>query len=174
MSARILFLVVATAACASPRANDAPADSGTTAASARPTASTPATATASTARASDSTLVVYKTPTCGCCRGWVDHMREAGFAVEVHDLTDLTPVKDEAKVPAELRTCHTAKIGGYVVEGHVPAADVKRLLAERPAIAGIGTPGMPVGSPGMEGMYRDRYDVLTFGGKEKPRVFASH
>ena len=171
MNARLLCLVVA-AACASPRA----ADNRTDSAVAAPTQAATSTATtaASGGRASDSTLVVYKTPTCGCCKAWVDHMRESGFAVEVHDLGDLTAVKNEAGVPDELRTCHTARIGGYVVEGHVPAADVKRLLAERPAVAGIGTPGMPVGSPGMEGVYRDRYDVLTFGGTEKPRVFASH
>lgn len=130
--------------------------------------------TAAPAVASDSVLVVYKTPTCGCCKGWVEHMQQAGFAVEVHDLPDLTAVKHEAAVPEELQTCHTARIGGYVIEGHVPAADVRRLLAERPAVAGIGTPGMPMGSPGMEGAYRDRYDVVTFGGNGKSTVFASH
>ena len=126
------------------------------------------------AAAPESVLVVYKTPTCSCCKGWVERMKEAGFAVEVHDLPDLSAVKRDAGVPEELQACHTARIGGYVVEGHVPAADIRRLLAERPAVRGIGTPGMPVGSPGMEGAYVDRYDVLTFGGSGKSTVFASH
>ena len=135
---------------------------------------TPAAATRAPATPADSVLVVYKTPTCGCCKGWVAKMREAGFAVEVHDLPDLTTVKREAGVPEELQACHTARIGGYVVEGHVPAADIRRLLAERPAVKGIATPGMPMGSPGMEGAYNDRYDVMTFGGAGKSTVYASH
>lgn len=132
-----------------------------------------ATPGAASATKSDSVLVVYKTPTCGCCKGWVEKMKEAGFAVEVHDLPDLTEIKKDAGVPEELQACHTARIGGYVVEGHVPAADIRRLLAERPKVTGIGTPGMPVGSPGMEGAFKDRYDVMTFGGG-KQTVFASH
>ncbi|NUQ21968.1 MAG: DUF411 domain-containing protein [Gemmatimonadaceae bacterium] len=128
---------------------------------------------AALATKSDSVLVVYKTPTCGCCKGWVSKMKEAGFAVEVHDLPDLTQIKKKAGVPEDLQACHTARIGGYVVEGHVPAADIRRLLAERPKVTGIGTPGMPVGSPGMEGAFKDRYDVMTFGGG-KQTVFASH
>jgi hypothetical protein len=133
-----------------------------------------ATSPATTAAGPEPVLVVYKTPSCGCCKGWVQHMKDAGFTVEVNDLPDLSAVKREAKVPDELQACHTARIGGYVVEGHVPAADIRRLLAEHPAVTGIGTPGMPMGSPGMEGAYTDRYDVLTFGGSGKSTVFASH
>ena len=138
------------------------------------TTSAGAVARPAAAPAADSVLVVYKTPSCGCCKGWVSKMREAGFAVEVHDLPDLAAVKRDAGVPDELQACHTARIGGYVVEGHVPAADIRRLLAERPAVKGIATPGMPMGSPGMEGAYNDRYDVMTFGGAGKSTVFASH
>ena len=119
-------------------------------------------------------LVVYKTPSCGCCKAWVKAMESAGFSVEVHDLPDLTATKHAAGVPAELQSCHTSRIGGYVVEGHVPAEDIRRLLADRPDVVGIATPGMPVGSPGMEGPYKDRYDVLTFGTDGRTTVFASH
>ena len=171
MTPRLAFLLVATVACASPRAADTARDTSAPLAS----QSAPrATAASTPTSASESTLVVYKTPTCGCCQKWIDHMREAGFAVEVHNADDLTATKNAAGVPAEMRSCHTAMIGGYAIEGHVPASDVRRLLATRPAVAGIAVPGMPVGSPGMEGMFRERYDVLTFGGKEKPAVFASH
>ncbi len=119
-------------------------------------------------------VTVYKTPTCGCCKGWVKAMENAGFTVEVHDLPDLAPTKHAAGVPAELQACHTSRIGGYVVEGHVPAEDIRRLLAERPDVVGIATPGMPVGSPGMEGPYKDHYDVMTFGADGRTTVFASH
>ncbi len=101
-------------------------------------------------------------------------MENAGFKVEVHDLADLASIKHAAGVPSELEACHTARIGGYVVEGHVPAEDIRRLLANRPDIAGIATPGMPVGSPGMEGPYKDHYDVVTFDGSGRTTVFASH
>ena len=171
MTPRLAFLLLAAVACASPRAADSARDSSASPAAQPTAAAAPA---PSTAARSDSTLVVYKTPTCGCCQKWVDHMREAGFAVEVHDMRDLAAVKDSVAVPSELRTCHTATIGGYAIEGHVPAADVRRLLATRPAVAGLAVPGMPVGSPGMEGPFRDRYDVVTFGGKDRPAVFASH
>ncbi len=170
MTPRLASLLVAAVACASPRTAETPRDTSVTLASQSAPAAAPA---ASPASASQSTLVVYKTPTCGCCQKWVDHMRDAGFAVDVHNLSDLTAVKDSAGVPSDMRTCHTAKVGGYAIEGHVPAADVRRLLATRPAVAGLAVPGMPVGSPGMEGPFRDRYDVLTFG-KDKPAVFASH
>jgi len=124
--------------------------------------------------AGEPALVVYKTPSCGCCKGWVKAMETAGFKVEVHDLDDLSATKHAAGVPDELQACHTARIGGYVVEGHVPAEDIRRLLAERPDIAGIAAPGMPMGSPGMEGAYKDHYDVVTFGGSGRSTVFASH
>jgi hypothetical protein len=95
-------------------------------------------------------VVVTKSPTCGCCKGWVEHMRKSGFPVEVRDVLNLDPVKTRVGVPAGKGSCHTAEVGGYFVEGHVPAEDVKRLLAEKPAAKGLVLPGMPLGSPGME------------------------
>lgn len=120
-------------------------------------------------------IIVYKTSTCGCCRGWVDHMRQAGFAVDARDLpgnVELMGIKVDAGVPGEMATCHTALIDGYVVEGHVPAEQVKRLLAERPAVAGIAVPGMPVGAPGMEGPNAQPYQVLSWGHDGSRGVFA--
>ena len=95
-------------------------------------------------------MVVTKNVTCGCCKAWVERMREAGFRVEVHDVDSLDPIKTRVGVPAGKGACHTAEVGGYFVEGHVPAADIKRLLAEKPAAKGLVLPGMPMGSPGME------------------------
>lgn len=125
------------------------------------------------------TLEVWKTSTCGCCGKWVDHMKEAGFDVAVHDVSEqqLMAVKAEKGVTPELASCHTAEIGGYVVEGHVPAQDLKRLLAKAPAdVEGIAVPGMPIGSPGMEDPTRpaDAYDVVTFRASGETEVFASH
>ena len=119
-------------------------------------------------------MTVYKTPTCGCCRNWVDHVRENGFHVSATDVADVTPVKNTHKVPADLVSCHTALIGGYVVEGHVPAADIRRLLKERPDIIGIAAPGMPNGSPGMETGQVDKYDVIAIGKDGSRKVWASH
>ena len=118
------------------------------------------------------TVLVYKTPTCGCCNGWVDHMREAGFTVDARDVTDIMSVKRDGGVPVSMSSCHTALIDGYVVEGHVPADQVKRLLAERPEVAGIAVPGMPIGSPGMEGRNPKPYQVLSFTQAGEAEVFA--
>lgn len=96
------------------------------------------------------TMVVHKTASCGCCSAWVEHMRHAGFQVEVRDEEDLNAVKLRLGVPLGKGSCHTAEVGGYVIEGHVPAEDIKRLLAERPRARGLVLPGMPMGSPGME------------------------
>ncbi|MBJ18431.1 MAG: hypothetical protein CL933_03305 [Deltaproteobacteria bacterium] len=120
-------------------------------------------ATADTAQ----TIQVYKTPTCGCCGQWIDHLREAGFEVEATDMPDLTAFKAMNGVPKRLTSCHTAMVEGYVIEGHVPAADITRLLTERPKIAGLAVPGMPMGSPGMEHPDPSRheaFEVLAFGG----------
>jgi hypothetical protein len=116
------------------------------------------------AHAASETLEVYKTPWCGCCTAWVDHMQGAGFAVRVTEMEDLEPFKARHGVTADLASCHTALIGGYVIEGHVPAADVARLLKERPEATGLAVPGMPVGSPGMEiNGEADPYEVVLFG-----------
>ena len=95
-------------------------------------------------------IVVYKSPTCGCCGKWVKHMEDAGFSVDVEDRRDLTPIKAELGVPGRMQSCHTAKVGDYIVEGHVPADLVRRMLDEKPDIKGLAVPGMPMGSPGME------------------------
>ena len=119
---------------------------------------------------------VYKDPTCGCCALWVEHLRKAGFTATVTDVEDMTAVKTKHGVPQRARSCHTAVVGDYVVEGHVPAADVQRLLKERPPVVGIGVPGMPIGSPGMEvaGMKPQPFDVLAFDKAGQTTVFASH
>ncbi|MEZ4416627.1 MAG: DUF411 domain-containing protein [Gemmatimonadota bacterium] len=119
-------------------------------------------------------VMVYKTPTCGCCSAWVDHLREAGFEVEIRDMNDLSGIKADLGVDPRLQSCHTAVIDGYIVEGHVPATDIARMLKEKPDIAGIAVPGMPVGSPGMEGPRKDPYDVLSFDHQGKVEVFQPH
>lgn len=112
----------------------------------------------------------------GCCSKSVDHLREKGFEVRTTDMRDLTDIKARHGVPRQLESCHTALVGGYVLEGHVPAADVQRLLEERPAIAGLAVPGMPIGSPGMEvpGTKAERYDVIAFDESARTEVFARH
>lgn len=123
-------------------------------------------------------MTVYKSPTCGCCGNWVDHAKKNGFTVKTVDTEDLAAVKRELGVPARLASCHTVVIGQFLVEGHVPAADVKRLLRERPAgIRGIAVPGMPIGSPGMEQgppANYDKYDVIAFTASGATSVFAKH
>jgi hypothetical protein len=119
-------------------------------------------------------VMVFKSPTCGCCSKWVDHMREAGFEVKTTDVADVRPVKEKYSVPPGMASCHTAIVGGYVVEGHVPAEEVKRMLEEQPDIAGLTVPGMPIGSPGMEqGNQVDSYDILTFDAEGNTSVYAS-
>lgn len=121
-------------------------------------------------------ITVYKDPSCGCCKNWVEHLRANGFVPEVHDRADMDALKDSLGVPSALRSCHTAVVGTYVIEGHVPAADVKRLVATKPAkTLGVAVPGMPAGSPGMEvGGRVDRYDVVAFAAGGATRVFARH
>lgn len=121
-------------------------------------------------------IVVYKDPGCGCCRRWVDYMRDAGYPVEAHNTRDLPAIKEEHGVPNRARSCHTAIVGGYFIEGHVPAADVRHLLTERPDIRGLSVPGMPVGSPGMEvpGQAPQPYQVLAIASDGKVTVFSSH
>lgn len=130
-------------------------------------------ASAKSAQVKPVAITVYKTPTCGCCAKWVDHMKHAGFAPAVNDLPDLGPIKTKAGVPANLQSCHTAMVDGYVVEGHVPADVVQQLLKERPKVTGIAVPGMPMGSPGMEqGGMKDPYDVVTFDAAGRTKVYA--
>lgn len=120
-------------------------------------------------------VVVYKSPTCGCCDGWIDHLRENGFRVRAVDLVqydDMAAKKRQAGVPADLGSCHTAMVDGYAVEGHVPAHVIERLLRERPAVKGVAVPGMPIGSPGMEGPNPERYQVIAFEEDGSRSVFA--
>ena len=122
------------------------------------------------------TVEVYKSPTCGCCSKWVDHLREHKFTVRTTDTDQVDAVKNKHGVPTAARSCHTALVAGYVIEGHVPAADLQRLLKERPAIVGLAVAGMPVGSPGMEvsGRPADPYDVLSFDKNGRTAVFSRH
>ena len=121
-------------------------------------------------------ITVYKDPSCGCCKNWVQHLRANGFVPEVHDRSDMDALKDSLGVPTALRSCHTGVVGRYVIEGHVPATDVKQLLATKPAkTVGLAVPGMPAGSPGMEmGGRVDRYEVIAFAPGGATRVFARH
>lgn len=122
-------------------------------------------------------VTVYKTSSCGCCRLWVDHLKANAFDVQAMDVSaaDVRAVSKTAGLPEDGTSCHTAKIGNYVVEGHVPASDIQRMLKERPAIAGIAAPGMPMGSPGMEqGGAKEPYDVLAFTKDGKITVYAKH
>lgn len=123
-----------------------------------------------------STVQVYKSPTCGCCANWVKHLEAHGFTTRVTEIEDLSETKAKLNVPGRVQSCHTATVGGYVLEGHVPAGDVQRLLKERPAVVGLAVPGMPIGSPGMEvpNMKPQPYRVYTFDKKGQVQVFASH
>ena len=129
-----------------------------------------------TAAAALPTLVVHKSAYCGCCKLWVEHMKQAGFKVEIVETEQLDAIKDRAGVPVDQRSCHTAEVGGYFVEGHVPAEDVKRLLKEKPKARGIAVAGMPMGSPGMEvpDGSKSPYKVMLVGADGKTQVFASH
>src|SRR6187455_553355 len=121
-------------------------------------------------------VTVYKTSSCGCCKLWVDHMKASGFDVQAMDVSsaDVRAVSKAAGLKEEDTSCHTAKIGNYVVEGHVPADDIKRMLKEKPVIAGLSAPGMPQGSPGMEQGSKEPYDVVAFTKDGKTTVYAKH
>ncbi len=119
-------------------------------------------------------LTVYKDPSCGCCKAWIAYMEKSGFVVTAHDDADMDALKDHYGVPSGVRSCHTALVGSYVVEGHVPAADVDRLLKEQPKVAGLSVPGMVMGSPGMEGSMSKPYTVLAFQKTGATTPFASH
>ena len=117
---------------------------------------------------------VFKSPNCGCCGLWVEHMRQAGFQVNVHDVSDIPAARRKLGMPERYGSCHTAKVGGYAIEGHVPAADVKRLLAEKPKAVGLAVPSMPPGSPGMESSRPIPYETLLVQSDSAARVFARH
>lgn len=120
-------------------------------------------------------VAVFKDPNCGCCKEWIEHLRKHAFRVTAKDTSDVSGIKRSGRVPPQLASCHTAFVNGYVIEGHVPAQDIKRLLKEKPKVAGLAVAGMPVGSPGMEmGNRRDKYDVIAFTRDGSTRVFAKH
>jgi len=121
-------------------------------------------------------ITVYKSSTCGCCAKWVDHIRANGFAPVVHDHEEIEALKDEMGVPRGVRSCHTAIVDKYLIEGHVPASDIRRLLAERPKAAGLAVPGMPSLTPGMapEGVKSKDFDVVSFQADGSTRLFSRH
>jgi len=121
-------------------------------------------------------IIMYKSPNCECCDGWAKHLRKAGFTVKVNKRDDMDAIKAANGVPEKLASCHTALIGGYVIEGHVPASDVERLLKERPDIVGLTAPGMPMKSPGMQavGKQPKNYDVLAFSKDGTSKVFSHY
>lgn len=119
-------------------------------------------------------MQVFKTPTCGCCGKWVELMRGAGFDVSVQEVPDTTPYRRKAGVPDEMQSCHTAMVDGYAVEGHVPAADIQKLIKSGAKAKGLAVPGMPMGSPGMEGPRSDAYSVMLFDAEGKATVYRSY
>lgn len=138
-------------------------------------AADPAAVAESAVRGNGEIVVVYRSPTCGCCKAWEDHMRAAGYTIESHEVMDVSQVKAEHGVPVPLQSCHTALVGGYVLEGHVPAEDVARILAERPEIRGLAVPGMPPGSPGMDvpGRADEPFEVFAFRDGGAAEVWAT-
>ncbi len=114
---------------------------------------------------------VWRSPTCGCCGAWIRHLQDNGFATKVNLVEDTSSIRRALGIAPELGSCHTAKVNGYAIEGHVPAKEIRRLLSERPKALGLSVPGMPMGSPGMEGPTKDRYDVLLVGADGRGRVY---
>jgi hypothetical protein len=120
------------------------------------------------------TITVYKDPDCGCCKSWVEHLLKHGYRVDAKDTPGMTGIKRTLGIPDALSACHTAIVNGYLIEGHVPAADIARLLKEKPEVAGLAVPGMPMGSPGMEGPRAEHYQVLSFDRAGKTKIFTSY
>ena len=134
-----------------------------------------ATATAFIASAAHAAqLTVHKSPYCGCCAKWIEHVEKHGFTEKVVETEEMAAVKKRLGVPEKLASCHTSMTGGYFIEGHVPASDIKRLLKENKDVAGLAVPGMPMGSPGMDGPRKAPYDVLTFRSGGKTSVYSNH
>lgn len=123
------------------------------------------------ASAAGPVVEVYKSAYCGCCTGWVDHMKANGFDVKVKNVESPSDYREKFGIPQEFGSCHSAKVAGYAIEGHVPAADIKRLLAEKPKAVGLAVPSMPMGSPGMEGPRKDPYDVYLVQAKGQKSVY---
>ena len=135
------------------------------------------TAAVRTPTASDAkkpTITVYKDPSCGCCKNWIEHLIKHGYRVDAKDTPNMAEIKRTLGVPDAVTSCHTAMVNGYLIEGHVPSGDIDRLLAKKPHVAGLAVPGMPTGSPGMEGARARHYQVLSFDKTGKTQVFASY
>ena len=132
------------------------------------------TAAAPTVPPTKPTITVYKDPSCGCCKNWIEHLIKHGYRVDAKDSPDMAQIKNTLGVPGDLKSCHTALVDGYLIEGHVPAADIDRLLATKPKVKGLAVPGMPMGSPGMEGPTKQHYQVMAFDRTGKAKVFASY
>jgi len=170
----VIALITFTLIACAPSGNPSTAD-GSQLATASTAADTALGSSAAAPIEADPILVtVYKNESCGCCNSWVAHLRQSGFRVDARDVDNLGPVKDRVGVPIGMGACHTAEVGGYFVEGHVPAADIKRLLAERPDAKGLTVPGMPVGSPGMETPTGEvqPYDVILVARDGSTSVFS--
>ena len=120
------------------------------------------------------TVEVFKNPSCGCCGKWAEHLRNSGFQVQIHEVADVPSARKQLGIPDRLGACHTAKVGGYVIEGHVPAADIQRLLNDKPKALGLAVPSMPPGSPGMEGPKPIPYETLLVQADGSTGVFARH
>jgi hypothetical protein len=131
-------------------------------------------AISSPSQSSGPLITVFKTPTCGCCGKWVEHLRANGFTVKVQEVNDTSSYERQYRVPRSMVSCHTAVVNGYTIEGHVPAAEIKRLLSERPRVVGLAVPGMPVGSPGMDAAHNDAYSVFGFDESGHASVYASY
>ena len=119
-------------------------------------------------------ITVYKSPNCGCCNKWVSHLEKNGFKVNAHNRNDMASIKQQLGIAPQQQSCHTAIVEGYIIEGHVPAADVKRLLREKPDVQGLTVPGMPMGSPGMEGPRKDAYSVLAIDRQGETTVYSPY
>jgi hypothetical protein len=120
------------------------------------------------------TITVYKDPNCGCCKNWIQYLVKHGYRVDAKDTPDMAGIKRTLGVPDALASCHTGVVNGYLIEGHVSAEDINRLLAQKPKIAGLAVPGMPVGSPGMDGPREQHYQVLAFDKDGKTKIFSTH
>ena len=119
-------------------------------------------------------IAVFKTPTCSCCGKWVQHLKSNGFSVKVQEVNDTAPYQRQYRVPRQLQSCHTAVVNAYTIEGHVPAAEIKRLLNERPKVVGLAVSGMPQGSPGMESARTEPYSVMSFDEAGRTSVYARY
>lgn len=170
-AAALLLVFAACGTESAPAANSLSGGGGPAAVASAPA---PGGTAVSIAEVPDEVISVYMSPTCGCCGKWVEHLRNAGFQVAVTEVDDVRPVKTRLGIAPGHWSCHTATVGDYLIEGHVPAEDIARMLTDKPQIRGIAVPDMPIGSPGMEGSWKEAYDVLALHHDGAVSVYASH